>query len=236
MSAFAATFRQGLGTILYLCDRMESAEFIVLASTKVRDNSLVLHTLSREYGRRGFLVRVSKKVPMALFLPMNILEAEVVENPKSQLWSLRSISALDPLNGIRGNIRKSSITQFISEVLYRSVKDGVADDGLFDWCLRSILTLDAVQADFSNFGIHFLFEYASVLGFRPTFDDIAPFAEKHLAELKPFLTTSFTEAMLIPLNGSARNALCEDLLKYLEFHTDSSIPVHSLAVLREVFR
>ena len=41
--------------------------------------------------------------------------------------------------------------------------------------------------------------------------------------------------MLIPLRGEDRNALCEDLLRYLEYHTESAIRVHSLAVLREVF-
>ena len=41
--------------------------------------------------------------------------------------------------------------------------------------------------------------------------------------------------MLLPLRGEERNALCEDLLRYLESHTESSINVRSLAVLREVF-
>ena len=211
-------------------------ELIVLATTKVRDNSIVVHTLSRAYGRCGFLVRVSKKVPMALFLPLNILEADVVENPKSQLRSLRGISARDPLNGIRGNLFKSSITQFISEVLYRSVRDGLAEEGLYDWCISCILTLDALDNDFANFSVWFLLDYASVLGFRPCFEDIAPFAADNLRAMKPFLTASFSEAMLLPLDGNTRNALCESVLRYLEHHTESAIPVRSLAVLRDLYR
>ena len=34
-----------------------SAELIVLHLTKTGDNSIVIHTLSREYGRRSFFVR-----------------------------------------------------------------------------------------------------------------------------------------------------------------------------------
>lgn len=211
-------------------------ELIVLATTKVRDNSIVVHTLSREYGRCGFLVRVSRKVPMALFLPLNILEAEVVQSPKSQLQSLRSISAVSPLNGIRSNLFKSSITQFISEVLYRSIHESLAEEGLYDWCVSSIFTLDALEGDFANFSVWFLLDYASVLGFRPSFDDIAPFAGEHISALKPFLQAPFPEAMLIPLDGSTRNALCESILRYLEHHSDSAIPVRSLAVLRELYR
>ena len=196
---------------------------------------MVVHTLSEEYGRRGFLVRIGKKAGMALLLPMNILEMDIVPNPKSTLWSARNLTARDPLNGIRGNLYKNTMSLFLSEVLLRTVRDGQAEDGLYPWCTRSILTLDTLEADFSNFHIRFLLELAGALGFRPSLEDIAPFAEKHLAQLKPFLTSTFTESMLIPLRGEDRNALCEDLLRYLEYHTESSIRVHSLAVLREIF-
>ena len=125
---------------------------------------------------------------------------------------------------------------FLSEVLLRTIKDGQSEDGLFPWCVRSILTLDGLQTDFSNFHIRFLLELAGALGFSPTFEDVAPFAEKHLRQLRPFLTADFSESMLLPLRGEDRNALCEDLLRYLEYHTESSIRVQSLAVLREVFQ
>jgi len=214
---------------------IENIEAIVLGYTKFGENSVVVHTLSEEYGRRGFLVRIGKKAGMALLLPMNILEMDIVPNPKSTLWSARNLTARDPLNGIRGNLYKNTMSLFLSEVLLRTVKDGQAEDGLYPWCTRSILTLDTLEADFSNFHIRFLLELAGALGFRPSLEDIAPFAEKHLALLKPFLTSTFSESMLIPLRGEDRNALCEDLLRYLEYHTESSIRVHSLAVLREVF-
>lgn len=213
----------------------ENIEAIVLGYTKFGENSVVVHTLSEEYGRRGFLVRIGKKAGMALLLPMSILEMDIVPNPKSTLWSARNLTARDPLNGIRGNLYKNTMSLFLSEVLLRTVRDGQAEDGLYPWCTRSILTLDTLEADFSNFHIRFLLELAGALGFRPSLEDIAPFAEKHLAQLKPFLTSTFTESMLIPLRGEDRNALCEDLLRYLEYHTESSIRVHSLAVLREVF-
>ena len=213
----------------------ENIEAIVLGHTKFGENSVVVHTLSEAYGRRGFLVHVGKKAGMALLLPMNILEMDVVPNPKSTLWSARNLTARDPLNGIRNNLYKNTMSLFLSEVLLRTVKDGQMEDGLFPWCVRSVLTLDGLESDFSNFHIRFLLEFADALGFRPTFEDVAPFAEKHLRQLKPFLSAGFTESMLIPLRGEERNALCEDLLRYLEYHTESAIRVQSLAVLREVF-
>jgi len=211
-------------------------EFIVLSTTKVGENALVVHTLSREWGRRGFLVRSGAKAGMSRFLPLNILEAEVVENPKSELWSLRNIAPKEALSGIRNNIYKNTMTLFLSEVLLRTLKDGTNEDGLFDWCVGSILTLDALESDFSNFHIRFLLEFAGALGFRPTLQDIAPFAGENLPRLKPFLEKSFEESLLLPLTGENRNALCEVLLQYLSYHTDTNIQVKSLQVLRELYR
>lgn len=212
-----------------------TAELIILAYTESGENTLVIHTLSREFGRRGFLVHVGKGTPMALFLPLNIIEAEITENPKSDLWRAGRITARTPLNGIRNNLYKNTITLFMSEVLYRTVKDGTHEDGLFDWCERSIRTLDALDSDWSNFHLRFLLELAEALGFRPTFEDIAPFAGKHLVPLRKLVEADFKETMLLPLNGELRNALCEDILRYLEFHTESAIRIRSLAVLRELF-
>ncbi len=196
----------------------------------------MVHTLSKEYGRRGFMVRPGKKAGMALFLPLNILEADVVENPKSQLWSLRGIALKDGLAGIRGNVHKNTMSLFLSEVLFRTLHDGENEDGLFEWCVGQILALNAIEDDFANFHIRFLLELAGALGFRPTFDYIAPFAQEHLKELKPFLSADFSESMLLPLSGASRNDLCESLLQYLSYHTESAIQVKSLAVLRELYR
>jgi len=215
---------------------MESIELIVLSTTKVGESSVVVHTLSQEYGRRGFLVHPGKKGGMALFLPLNILEASVAENPKSTLWSLRNIHAKDSLNGIRGNVYKNSMTLFLSEVLFRTLREGTYEEGLYSWCVGSILTLNALESDFSNFHIRFLLEFAAALGFRPTLEDVAPFAQEHLNQLRPFLETGFSEAMLLPLSGEVRNALCESLLQYLEYHTEQTIHIKSLSVLRELFR
>lgn len=210
-------------------------EFIVLATTKVGENGLVLHTLSREFGRRGFIVHPGKKASAALFLPLNILEADVVENPKSELWSLRGLHARDALAGIRGNLHKNTMTMFLSEVLFRTLRDGAVEDGLYEWCIGSILTLNALEADYSNFHIRFLLEFAGALGFRPTFQDIATFTQEHSAEMRLMLQSGFSEAMLVPLSGSVRNSLCESVLRYLEYHTDQAIRIKSLAVLRELY-
>jgi DNA repair protein RecO (recombination protein O) len=213
-----------------------NTELIVLHTTKFGENSLVVHTLSRDYGRRSFLVKgAGKKSSMALFLPLSVLEDDIVETSKSTLYTARNLSAKHPLMGIRNNMFKNSMTMFMSEVLYRVVKDGASEHGLFEWCEKDILLLDAIQTDFSNFHIRFLLELAVTLGFSPEAQDLMPFVGEHYPVVERFMTLPFAESMLIPLNGAVRNEIAEEILRYIEFHTESAVNVNSLKVLRELF-
>ena len=45
----------------------------------------------------------------------------------------------------------------------------------------------------------------------------------------------FAESMLIPITGSIRNEIAEGVLRYIGFHTESSLNINSLKVLRELF-
>ena len=213
----------------------QNTELIVLHTTKFGENSIVVHTLSKVYGRRSFLVRGAGKRLMSLFLPLNILEADVQESTKSTLFTARNLTARHPLLGIRSNVFKNSMTMFMSEVLYRVIKEGAAEQGLYEWCERNILLLDAVQNDFSNFHLRFLLELTVALGFSPESRDLQPFVGDHYPTVERFMQTSFAESMLIPLNGTVRNEIAEEILSYIEFHTESSVNINSLKVLRDLF-
>ena len=260
------------------------AELIVLNHTKFGENTIILHTLSNEYGRRGFLVRAGAKSSMALFLPMNILEAEISENPKSQLWRASNFVCLSPLNGIRGDIRKNTMTVFMSEVLYRAILEDTNEGGLASWLKQEILTLDALKSDFSNFHLLFLLDLCSALGFSPSLPGLAPFAGTQLSNIEALLRnyyrdsqgfssrdgnsqsasfqdrlsqsspfqdrlsqSSFSQddsqgssvglakALLQPLRGADRNEIAEAIIRYISYHTETSLNIRSLAILREIF-
>lgn len=212
-----------------------NTDLIVLNYTKFGENSIVVHTLSRAYGRRSFLVRVGKRASMSLFQPLSLLEADIVENPRATLWNAVSPAVRHPLGGLRSNLSKNAMAVFMSEVLYRVVRDGERDDTLFDWCDRQILTLDALDSDFSNFHLLFLLGLASALGFSPTADELMPFARNHPRELRRLVEAELSEALLLPLTGQMRCGICEDILRYLEFHTDARIEIRSLDILRTLF-
>ena len=214
----------------------KNTELIVLHTTKFGENSIVVHTLSREYGRRSFLMRgVGKKSGMSLFLPLTLLEGYVTESSKSTLWTVKGLVSRHPLMGIRNSIYKNTMTMFMAEVMFRVLKEGVYEHGMYEWCEKNILLLDAIQTDFSNFHIRFLLELAVQLGFRPETTDLMPFVGENHKVVSEFMSSSFAESMLIPLSGTVRNKICEDVLRYIEYHTESTLTINSLKVLRELF-
>ena len=124
---------------------------------------------------------------------------------------------------------------FLSEVIYRTIKEGAQEHDLFEWCRGQILLLSAMESDFSNFHIRFLLELSVALGFSPETSDLMPFVEENYTTVSQFMTASFAESMLIPLSGQVRNKICEDVLRYIEYHTESTLTINSLKVLRELF-
>lgn len=218
---------------------MPSASFmesmIVLNLTKVGEGSVVLHTLSRGLGRRSFLVNVGRGRSMTLFQPLNILEGQITENRRSTLWRAGGLVALHPLMGLRSDLRKGCISMFLSEVLFKALKEGALEEGLYDWCVREILTLDAMQGDFANFHLKFLLELGAALGFAPQAADLLPFIPDGTAQVvMGLLDGTFAEAMLLPLKGSLRSEIAEGLLRYLSFHTESQLNIKSLEVLKNL--
>ncbi len=214
---------------------MNSTEFILLHTTRYGDSSIILHTLSKEYGRKVFFVKnISRRCVSSVFFPLAILEADIDDHVRSRMPNVRNVSLRYALNGIRNNLKKGAISVFVSEVLFRVVKEGMQDSALYDMCERNILLLDAMESDFSNFHLYFLMEFIIALGFSPAPEDLEPFMGEHLSLMSDFISLPFSEAMLVPMSGGIRSELAERLLKYIEFHIESPVNVNSLKVLKEL--
>ena len=207
-----------------------STRIIVLNTTKVGERNIVVHALSRDFGRRSFITGAAH---MAFWQPLSILDCEVVENSRSELWRLRGISAVYPLSSLRSDLRRTAISMFMAEVLYRSVRDG-AEPGLYEWCEKAVLTLDSLEGSNANYHLRWLLELCSALGFTPSEEDIAPFAGGHLGDITS-LMGPYEDALLLPLSGKSRSAIAESLLRYLSAHLEYQLNIRSLDVLGELF-
>lgn len=212
---------------------IHSTRIIVLNSTKVGEKNLVIHALSRELGRRSFIVGAGGRLGGAMWQPLSILDCEAVENPKSDLWRLRGVSAVYPLAGLRSDVGRSAVCMFMAEVLYRAVREG-AEPELYDWCEKSILSLDALGRTYANYHLRWLLELCSVMGFTPALEDLAPFSGEQLQNIQS-LMGPLDQALALPLSGSGRSEIAEALLQYLSAHLEYQLNIRSLAVLGELF-
>lgn len=216
---------------------------ILLHTTKYGDSSIILHGFTREQGRKSFIIRgVGKKKgssSTALLHPLSILETEIRPGAEYSIAQLRDYSAKYPLHSLRSSVVKNTVAIYISELLYRTLMDSERDPSLYDFLENSILTLNSLEGQFSNFHIWFTLRYISFLGFFP--DLTSPqvrfiFTPDELELLSRFMTTPLEEAMKIPMRGSDRGKLIESLIRFLEQNFDRKIEIKSLRVLHEVLQ
>ena len=214
---------------------------ILLHTTKYGDSSIILHGFTREQGRKSFIIRgVGKKKgssSTALLHPLSILETELRPGAEYSIAQLKDYSAKYPLHSLRSNVIKNTIAIYMSELLYRTLRDSEGDPALYDFIEKAILTLNSLEGSTPNFHIWFTIKYISMLGFMPdssslfAFDIFTP-QEREL--LTRFLTSGIEELLLLPLKRETRNEFIGTLVKFLEQSLGQRIEIKSLNVLHQV--
>jgi DNA repair protein RecO (recombination protein O) len=214
---------------------------ILLHTTKYGDSSIILHGFTREQGRKSFIIRgVGKKKgssSTALLHPLSILETELRPGADYSIAQLKDYSAKYPLHSLRSNVIKNTIAIYMSELLYRTLRDSEGDPALYDFIEKAILTLNSLEGSTPNFHIWFTIKYISMLGFMPdssslfAFDIFTP-QEREL--LTRFLTSGIEELLLLPLKRETRNEFIGTLVKFLEQSLGQRIEIKSLNVLHQV--
>jgi DNA repair protein RecO (recombination protein O) len=218
--------------------------------------------LDSRLGRRGIYLRGMKKnknsAVTAHFHNLALLEVVTATSTKSKLLYLREYHPLVQLHSIRTDISKGAIALFVSEVIYRTLREESGDEELFEWLKGMISTLEALEGNCANFHLKFLAGFCRQMGFlphdnwseqTPLFDIISArfvtpdslhdssylFSEQDSLLLHRLLSADFNEVMQIPLNAKARNSFCDQMLKYLSYWLETSINIRSVAVLHTIF-
>lgn len=218
------------------------SRIIVLHQTKYSDSSVIVHAIDSVGGRVSFLVRGVKngKRNVSDFHCLNIIDVVSSSSPKSSLSYLREWEPVATLSAIRSDMFRASVAMFISEVLYRSLKNDSSEEGLFDWLCSVISLLETSGAEgesIANFHLWFLASYCTRLGFEPAdnFEPKAIFSPQELLLLHEIMSSPLEHTLQIPLSAQRRQAFSRSMLRYLSFHLDAEINVRSLDVLHDIF-
>jgi len=233
---------------------------IVLHHLKYGDTSIIVHLYTDLFGRQSVMVKGArgqrKNRKISLYHPLALLDIELYYKENRDLQQIREAHPIVPLQGIMSDPIKNSVSLFLAEVLYRSIRESESNPELFDYLINSIQLFDIIDEGISLFHLHILTNLTRFLGFRPdlpntegdywfdletgSFCIIRPV---HTMRMDPELSRHLISLMSIPadqlglinINRAKRNLLIEKLLDFYSLHLEGMGEIKSFSVLKAVF-
>lgn len=232
---------------------------IAISSIKFGDHDLIVRIYTESHGLLAFLIKGARKQrskrKAAYFQPLNLLKLEISYKESKSLHGIRELAIDQPLSSIHTNIRKSSITLFLSEMLQRCIQEEEQNTALFDFLKLSVLFLDQMEKGISNFHPVFLFQLCAYLGIKPsankgelpyfnledgTYSGKTLFTDHLLNEEQSVVfhkasCLSYQEIKMLQMRQDERKDLLNNILSYYRLHLPEMGSVKTLKVLEAVF-
>jgi DNA repair protein RecO (recombination protein O) len=238
----------------------ESFQLIVLHTIKHKESGIIVQGYSNRAGRETFFLRGAGKKEKSSNLsqlhPLSVLEVTLSSMKLSEIPIIKEFSAAFRLPSIRGDVFKSSIALFISELIYRTIKEQEQNNDLYNFLLTSIKLLEEIKYGTANFHPYFMIGFCRQIGYSPEallhrdgmlFDipsaKYLPLKEKsefcfgpqESSLLHKLSVTPVQEISSIKITGDQRYLFIKEMIRYISFHTGHNVRVESLEVLHEVF-
>ncbi|MCD7970538.1 MAG: DNA repair protein RecO [Alistipes sp.] len=233
---------------------------VVLHTVRYGESSVILYMLTDQVGRQSYMVQgvrggKSKSNRGSILQPMFVLDFVGLHSPKMELHRIREMRTAFPMSTIPFDIRKSTISLFMAELLYRLVRETEPHSPLFDFVRGSVEALDGMSDGVANFHIWFLAQLSQYLGFCPgnehapgSWFDIqngsyTPLEPRHgmafdretAALLNDMMQARVEDLAGVKLSRSRRSGFLEAMLGYLGYHLDTVDQIRSVQILKEVF-
>jgi len=232
---------------------------ILLHNVRYSDSSLIAHFYTQEYGRLSVMVKgISSRRGSArfnYFQPLNILNLELYYYENRELHNLKEMSLAYVPQRIYGDIHRSTVAMFISEILNNIIREQDVNRMLFDFIESSVISLDNMASGTNNFHLWFLVAFTDYAGIGPSvtsmencfFDMLTgqftarqpmhrDFLEPESARVLNLLLGMHAEEIgSLRMSGDERTNLLTLLLKYYSLHLPGIRQIKSLQVLKDIF-
>jgi DNA repair protein RecO (recombination protein O) len=240
---------------------LQKTKAIVLHNLRYNDHSVIVTMYSAHFGRIAFMVTIPGKSKsnskMGLFQPLSILELEADYKSQRTLHRLKDARILFPFATIPFDLKKRAIAFYISELLYRVVKEEASDTRLFDFISNTLQILDLTSNDYAvaNFHLLFVLQLSQYLGFYPekeftgedNFFDLVKgsfsvqvpghdhFLDRELTQiLKKLMGSNFENLHLLRMDRLRRRKMIEKLTEYYHIHMEGMSKMNSLEILEQI--
>src|SRR5215217_631162 len=232
---------------------------IVLKTTLYSESSVMVQIFTEKFGIQSYMINGVKKprakISMNMLQPLHLVDMVVYHKTSTGIQRLTELRPSPVFRTIPYDIIKSTMVIFLNEVLYKSIRQQMTDEHLFEFIYSSICWFDECGEANVNFHLSFLLKLSRFLGFAPstlsgTGDDyfdlqegefkngrpIHPnFLEKQEASLFISLfSLPFEKINEIKAENTTRRLLLDKILIYYTLHTASFGSIRSHQVLEEV--
>ncbi len=234
---------------------------IVLHHIKYRESGIIAHVFLRDIGRQSLLIQgirgKNSRGKLTLFQPLYILDLEIYYKPQKTLHRIKEVKNFMPYLSIPHNIIKTSISLFLSEILYHCLKSEEKEPDLFDFLINSFQILDHSNSGIPNFHLVFLLKLSRFLGFYPNLSGLDnpfcfdlkngifrisppnhPFylSQTHTKILKTLLELNYEQLKDFFISNKVRGEMLANIIDYYKFQEQTVSEIKSIEILREVFR
>ena len=145
---------------------------IVLSAIPYSESSLICKLYTEEFGLKSYIIRSAKKknspTPTSHFQPLNTIEFEAYNSPKSKLETIKNSSLILENQSLNFSIIKNALTFFVAEVVHLSLKEANPNKELFNYLFnKTFLLKNSQDEDLAEFHLYFMIEFAEILGSAP---------------------------------------------------------------------
>jgi DNA repair protein RecO (recombination protein O) len=233
---------------------------IVLHSVRYSDSANIITMYTRQFGRVAYMVYgVNKKKSVcraALLQPLSLVEMDVFHVPGKDIQRIKEMRIEYPFTGIPYDAFKNAIALFVSEVLFRTLRQTEYDENLYLFLENSIQQLDCCADGISNFHLVFLLKLTRYLGIEPNRDPDAKttyfdllngtfLVEKPLHshyvmpeiadDIAALLQTNYANMHNLTFSRKRRMEILEATIEYFKLHVTDFHNLFSLNVLKNLF-
>lgn len=229
---------------------LKEAEGIVIHSIKYGDNGRIVLIYTDNEGLTSFIVQgFTAKSPFKKvhFQVLNILKLNFYFKQRSKLQRLKEVKLIETCSQDL-NIMKVSVKMFVSEILYKSIKEEESNPDLYTFLKNWIINFDQNQLFDPNAHLYFILDLSKYLGFYPHSEakgENARFLMKEgvfvsLEKANSALALDKSQLLLRLLNNEQnfsnkeRRTLIYILLEYYALHLENFKEIKSQAVLETV--
>lgn len=231
---------------------------IVLKTINHRESSVICQIFTEKFGLQSYIIRGAKrrnaKININILQPLHLLELVVYHKENSNIQRISQAQQLPLFHSIPYEIEKSTVALYLTEVLFKCLKQQSAEEYLFEYVYSSICWLDSSDAVPPSFHIYFLLQLSRFLGFFPAeksgkqaFFDLKngvftitepphPYflQEPNSSQWAHLLSIKLENLATVKIPLADRRALMKAINDYYRLHIDSFGEIKSQEILREI--